>query len=153
MAGSASTTAVGEQAVEDVLQHYGVKGMKWGVRKKEVVKTAVTVNETPGKRVTATGGTGQRASADARAAAKSRQKARASTVDALSNKELKALNERMNLEQNYRQLVSKDAESRKSKGRRMAEQIFSDVTGIGRRQANQAGEQYVSKKMKEMMNG
>ncbi len=70
--------------LNDVLEHYGTKGMKWGVRKSRVPK--------------------QGPSGDARDAHRSFIKATVSGPQALSNKELQALNQRLNLEQNYQKL-------------------------------------------------
>jgi hypothetical protein len=88
------------------ISHYGVLGMKWGRRKGA---QAVTVKATPGRRVRAKGGKRQEASEDAITTAVSRQKARKSTTDALSNKELQALVTRMNLEQQYSKLSGQSA--------------------------------------------
>lgn len=63
---------IGEES-KDTVEHFGVKGMKWGVRKK-------------------------RRSADFNEAQRLRKK----NPDTLSNKELQTLNTRMNLEANYR---------------------------------------------------
>lgn len=98
------------------LAHYGRKGMKWGVRrtpaqlargkrsKKEDVSDPVRTKSTPGQRVQATGGKRYSPSEDAKAAAARRQIARESTTDALSTKQLKAVVDRMNLEQQYNKL-------------------------------------------------
>lgn len=96
---------------EEVLAHYGVKGMKWGVRRGS---QDVTLKTTPGKKVQAKGGRGQPVSNDAKEAATSRQKAKASTTDALSNKELQSLVTRMNLEQQYSRLSTDKRSSGKS---------------------------------------
>jgi hypothetical protein len=66
--------------VDDFLEHHGVKGMKWGVRKSRGgVKTA------------------KKTSADYRKAQELKKKG----IPALTNKQLKTVNERMNLEQNF----------------------------------------------------
>lgn len=106
--------------IEDIIAHYGVKGMKWGKRKGDRPRT-VTVTAAPGKRAKASGGYNRVASADAKAAAKLKQKAKASTTDALSNKELKALTERMNLEQRFSELNAKNA----SAGKKFVAQLLS----------------------------
>lgn len=88
------------------LAHFGVMGMKWGRRKGA---QAVAVKATPGRRVSTKGGKRQEASEDAITTAVSRQKARKSTTDSLSTKELKALVERMNLEKQYSTLSGQSA--------------------------------------------
>lgn len=66
------------------LTHFGVKGMRWGVRKKqEPVSTGVA--KTP-------------MSSDAALTSKIRTKARTSGMSSLSNEELFALNQRLQLE-------------------------------------------------------
>lgn len=94
--------------VEDFLAHYGVKGMRWGHRKAESRSSTVTVIKTPGKKVRTSGGHDLPPSADAIRTAKLRQKARASSTHSLSDNELKDLVKRMNLEQQYKDLASKD---------------------------------------------
>jgi hypothetical protein len=86
------------------LAHWGVKGMKWGVRKDRTPVEASIKEGVPGRRIKAEGGKHLPASDDAIAAVKAHQIARKSTTDALSNKELRALVDRMNLEQQYNQL-------------------------------------------------
>lgn len=70
-------------AVEDFLAHHGVKGMKWGTRKK---------------------GPKEPASKDSKTAMDLRARAKTSKVKALSNAELQAAINRMNLEQQFRRL-------------------------------------------------
>lgn len=98
-------TTLGEE-VDDFLAHYGVKGMKWGVRKAPI-RVKVGTETVPGRRIKTTGGTGQRASADAVRAAVYKQKAKKSTTDALSDKELRALINRMQMEKQYNDLRPK----------------------------------------------
>lgn len=73
--------------------------MKWGQRKER--PHAITVNATPGKRVKTSGGYGHPASQDAVDAATLKRRARSSTVDSLSNAELKKLLERLDMEKRY----------------------------------------------------
>lgn len=87
------------------LRHYGVKGMKWGVRRKQPSgPVEVTTISRPGERVKAKGGTNLGPSEDAVKKARLHQTARKSTTDSLSNKELRDLVERMNLEVQYQRL-------------------------------------------------
>lgn len=83
-----------DENVEKVLQHWGIPGMKWGIRR------AVG----PSGRVSGGGGKPPKGSEDY-------QKARALKKKGyknLSDQELKALNSRMNLERNFRDLKSSD---------------------------------------------
>jgi hypothetical protein len=103
------------------LAHYGVKGMRWGYRKTEgggveinqtKVKKSLRKTDQPitvtqrkaGTFVRAQGGKRQTASDDAVKTQAVRQKAKKSTTDALSNKELKDSIERMRLEQEFARL-------------------------------------------------
>lgn len=112
-------------AESSALAHYGVKGMRWGVRRSSSKSTGpedITLKTVPGKRVSAKGGGRHPASEDARTAAIYKQKARKSTVDSLSNKELQALVNRMNLEQNYSRLTADQL----SPGKRFVNKFMND---------------------------
>jgi len=91
--------------LDDVLSHYGIKGMRWGVRRSDKGGSGepsdVIIKSRPGKAPEVSGGHNQPPSDDAKRAAAYRQKAKASTIHSLSNQELKALVDRMNLEANY----------------------------------------------------
>lgn len=72
---------------EDILVHYGIKGMKWGVRRSEAQLRRA------------------RAKKDNRSSDKKRHDSnRKKGAPALDDKELQALVNRMNLEQNYSRL-------------------------------------------------
>lgn len=106
-----------DETVEDFLAHYGVKGMRWGVRKKRRISPPgeegsptskrrspgeeVKVEVRPGKKLKVSGGKGQLPSEDAIRTAALVQKAKKSGVQSLSNAELKALTDRMSSEQNF----------------------------------------------------
>jgi len=68
------------------LAHYGVKGMKWGVRKTDI------------------SGAPPKGSEDARAVVKYQKKASKGGTKTLSNKELQEIVQRLNLEQQYSRL-------------------------------------------------
>lgn len=133
-------------------QHYGVKGMKWGVRKDErraartakkeekahakAVKrndglepgTVGSSQKKAGAAVKAKGGSGVKATSEAFKVAESRQVAKRSGVQALSNKELQEAVTRMNLEMQYNKLTA----AQKSPGQKFVEQL---LLGAGKQQA------------------
>jgi hypothetical protein len=96
------------EMVEDILEHYGTKGMKWGVRKRNVPK--------------------QGPSDDAKKAHKAYVKATVSGPQALSNKELQMLKQRLSLEQEYAKLSYNPSKAKK---------ILDSVLGTGK-QVNEA---------------
>lgn len=108
------------EAGQDILEHFGVKGMHWGIRRDrsesggsdESTAKPVMIKVRAGKRVKAKGGEGHSAHEDAVRAAAHKQKARKSSVDALSNKELQDLVSRLNLEQQYTRLIASDPASK-----------------------------------------
>ncbi|QBZ73570.1 hypothetical protein SEA_ROSAASANTEWAA_6 [Streptomyces phage RosaAsantewaa] len=69
--------------LDEVLAHYGVKGMKWGVR-----RSRSQIDKPP-------------ASDDAKSAAATRKKLKEGGTSSLSNQELKAYLERMDLVKRY----------------------------------------------------
>lgn len=116
---------------EAFFAHYGVKGMRWGVSKDRATSkggassgpTAVVVNQKkPGTFAKTSGGQGHPLHEDAANALVARQKAKASTTDALSNQELRAAVERMQLEQKYSQLSFSN--DRRSAGARFLAGFF-----------------------------
>lgn len=95
------------ETADDVLEHFGVKGMKWGVRKNRSGS----------------------ASEDAQRADAARKKIKTEGgTKALSNKELQDLVTRMNLEQQYSTLTGKQKKSTLNKGQETAKSIL----GVGK---------------------
>lgn len=92
------------EAVQSVLTHHGVKGMRWGVRREKTATVTVTQK---GKKLKSTGGVGHKPSTDAIAAQKIAQVRRKSGAHALTNEQLQAYQKRLNLEQNVKQLEVK----------------------------------------------
>ncbi len=79
------------QDADDILEHYGIKGMKWGVRRSDE-QLARARGKTP-------------RSEDSSKAKESLGKAKTSGAGTLSNRELQELNKRLNLEKNYADLI------------------------------------------------
>ena len=104
----------------DELMHYGVKGMRWGVRKADRVPTGVALTTRPGRKVKAKGGKFEAPSEDAKKAATLKQKAKGSSTDSLSNQELKQMIERMQLEANYQRLTQQKS------GSELVKKLFLD---------------------------
>ena len=75
-------------AVDDFLQHFGVKGMRWGSKK--------------------TGSGKESPSSDSNASTALRARAKKSKVKALSNSELQQAINRMNLEQQFKRLATNE---------------------------------------------
>ena len=133
-----------EEMAERILEHYGVPGMKWGVRKspreavseaksrvrkelKERTDTETHVRAKPGQLVRVVGGNKRAPHEDAVKARTSEQVAKRSTLDALSNKDLQHLVQRMNLEKQYRDMAVK--ETRKSAVQKWVENLITSDKG------------------------
>lgn len=139
--------AHGEAFAADFLEHVGVKGMHWGVRRsreersapsKVMVKTKpavrgaqdVKVKNRAGKPVLAKGGKRNLGTEDAVRTVATRQKAKASSTDALTNHELKAAVERMQLEVKFKDLEKK-SKRQMGIGQRFAEAFLGKDGGAG----------------------
>jgi hypothetical protein len=90
---------------EDVLIHYGIKGMRWGVRRRHS-------DSDPG-------------SADAEKAKQHAATVKTHGTKALSNKELQELVTRMNLEQQFNTLSTKEKKATAGKGKEVFKQVFA----------------------------
>lgn len=97
---SAETALQGMKVVGDVLAHYGVKGMKWGVRRADSGGGSSS-SPAPAK-------TSRPASADVKNVDSHRETIKSGGTRALSNKELREVVERMNLDQQYAGLVGRE---------------------------------------------
>jgi 2'-5' RNA ligase len=97
--------------VEKVLMHYGVKGMRWGVRRRRS-RGADVLKDVKGRKISVdkdghhVNSKGERLSDDAVKARTLGKRAR-TNPDTLDNNELQALVKRMNLEQQYGNMVGK----------------------------------------------
>lgn len=99
----------GVMSDEDILSHHGVKGQKWGVRRQSPSGPQGVIVSDKRKKIKTSGGKGHPAHPDAVKSRTTGQIAKKSGTKALSNAELKAYNERLNLEQNFKRLQYQDS--------------------------------------------
>ena len=111
--------------VERFLAHYGVKGMKWGVRRKRSPSEPVHGDAKRTKRVVG--------------------RARNSGTDAISNRDLQAAITRMNLEQQYNRLRPK-SNSEKAKA-----WVAETLLGIGKDQAARVGREVAAEQVGNLL--
>ena len=129
-----ATTAEKGEAL--VLEHFGVKGMKWGVRKDES-------SSTPTKK--------KGPSTDAQKAQAAQAKAKKHGEASLSNAEMKHLVNRMNLEQQYETLNYKNR-SLKQKGYDFAKEVVIDTgKSVVKTQAKNAMNHLVGEALAEVI--
>lgn len=131
---SPEVAAWGQKAVENALEHYGVKGMRWGVRRRldqarapQETSVSVKRNRKFQKAPKVKGGSNLEPTGEAITAAVAQRKIAKSGVQSLTNAELRTLNERMNLEQNYSNLVQK--KKQKGRGQKFAENQLEQFAG------------------------
>lgn len=118
----------------DELQHHGVKGMRWGVRKDrgssgssigakvaKGIKSASSSKRVRSARNTYRNLTGSRKSA-------ALKKYRSKNIDGMSDKDLQKAVNRMNLERQYRQLTRVDF----YRGKRAVDTMYNNTTAMSR---------------------
>jgi hypothetical protein len=133
--------AAHSNVVDDILAHFGVKGMKWGVRRDRSSKVTVVDKR---KRIKTSGGHKRPAHPDAVGPRVSGQVARKSGVKALSNQELQAFNQRLNLEQQAKRLSYNDASPPKKF-------VLKVLGQTGQQQVQETANAVASKQVKKLL--
>jgi hypothetical protein len=132
------------EVVPNLLAHYGVKGMRWGVRRRASVGPQEIVVSDRRKKLKTSGGRGFPAHSDAVRARTVGQKGRASGIKSLSNEELSEYAKRLNLEQNVKRLQYNDAP--------IAKKFALTLVGrTGQQQAQEVANQAASKQVAKLM--
>ncbi|HPE27626.1 MAG TPA: hypothetical protein PLM10_02050 [Saccharofermentans sp.] len=149
-------SALIQSDINSYLEHFGVKGMRWGVRKSTSGSSTTSKEPTPvsvitkagSSKIATKGGTNLPADSDAKIAAGARQKLKKSGVNSLSNKEMQVLVNRMNLE---RQLTSLTPPDTKTRLKSNATKIVSQAAKQGLQQAaNQAASTLIKTAIENM---
>lgn len=122
--------------LDEILEHHGIKGMKWGVRRSrgssgKVGKRSKTVHEP---------------TSDAARAKELHTRAKSSGTHTLSNQELQHLTQRLNLEQQYSRLSG--SSSRRSAGAKFAKEI---VVNVGKQQVTRMASDAAAKAVAQAM--
>ena len=136
------------QDIDDVLEHYGVKGMRWGVRRSQAeLDRAAGRRISKGKPVTMTNRNKKikkkkkgseptvvdvreaELSTDFEEAARINRKIQQEGIQSLSNDELRNLNKRLELEKKYKDITKPKPpeQKKKSEGQKQAEKLAMDM--------------------------
>ena len=98
---------VAQSAVDEILEHHGIKGMRWGIRRKNPSGPNPVVVSVNRKKLKAKGGEGHPAVEEALRTAAVKQQVKKSGVHSVPSEELQAAVNRMNLESNFSQAAQK----------------------------------------------
>jgi hypothetical protein len=125
------------ETVEKILEHHGVKGMHWGIRKDRSSNVSVSSRR---KKIRTTGGFGHPAHPEAVRARTVGQIAKKSGHGALSNEELRIYQNRLTLEQSVKRLqYNEKSAAEKFVARALGRTGNQSVDKVGNAAASQIG--------------
>lgn len=132
------------EIVENLLTHHGVRGMRWGVRRKATVGAREVVVSDKRRKLKTSGGKGHPASSDAVRARTLGQVGRKSGLKALSDKDLQDYTRRLQLEASVKRLEYGEKNA--------AKKFVASVLGqSGKNAVQDHANQAVSKRVKKIV--
>jgi hypothetical protein len=132
------------EVVENLLSHHGVKGMRWGIRRKATVGAQEVIVSDKRKKIKTSGGEGHPAHSEAVRARTIGQVGKKSGLKALSNKELQDYQQRLNLEANVKRLNYNESNI----GKKF---VLSLVGQTGKNTAQSAANEVASQQVKKRL--
>lgn len=127
--------------VNDILSHHGVKGQRWGLRRKSTVGAQEVVISDKRKKIKTSGGGGHSAHPDAVRARTVGQIGKKSGPKALSNQDLHTYTTRINMEQSFKRVQY----SQKNAGARFVATILGQT---GKTQATNVANDVAAQQIK-----
>lgn len=138
-------TITSEEFVEDYLEHYGVKGMKWGIRKSRVqlAREARARRRQEKREKKAEKKASRSSSSSSESSGEKRSSGSSGSTQTMSTRELQDAVNRLNLEKQYQALTTPANTQRKSIGRRYVESLPDIALQVAQQQTKQAANKIV----------